>query len=257
MDNAQLNRQLKALNTRCDDVKYEKKLLTTDFQGLKDFVFKTGIISVVCLVLRITLIQIFLNSKDPSVRALGRFLAPFDYFVFLVAFILFAVKGFDLFINADFKYSKMAAKKLSKSTVTDKLNELNSEIARLELEINKTETSLYEQGGKIDIPDQSNTAVQKKAVASVEEPQILIKPAVYEERVEVEKVEPVITGRFEPKGMREETHRDEEKNYFAESGHKNQLDEILNGLDDFSVEDEDEFENSSDLWEQDAMKHYR
>ncbi len=229
MDNAQLNQQLKVLRSKCDDVTHEKKLLTTDFDGLKDFVIKVGITSALCLVLRITLLQIFLDSKSASVKALGRFLAPFDYAVFIVAFILFSIRGFDLFINADTKYSKIVAKKLDKATVSDKMNELNSEIMRLQLEINKTETTLYEQGGKPDV-------IRDNTLDT-----ITIQDNFFSQND------------MEQNGI----FMEEGENLFAKQNQKNSIDDILNGLDDFSVDDEDEFENSSDLWEKDAMKHYK
>lgn len=268
MDNAQLNKQLKLLTKRCSDVEHEKKLLANDYEGLKRFVIRTGIISLVCLILRITVLQIFLNSKDVSVKALGRFLSPFDYAVFLVTLILFLIRGFDLFINADTKYSKLAAKKLDKPTVSEKMDELNSEIMRLQFEIDKAETTLYEQGGKPDYKEElkeeqqenpgfetlvqfeeEHPAVERQTqdsstgAASEEKPEVLVRRAVFEEHVEVKK-------------MTVKEHRDEEKNVFAANNGKNSIDDILNGLDDFSL-DEEEFENSSELWEQDTMKHYK
>lgn len=337
MNNAQLNAQLKDLTSKCEDVKHEKKLLTNDFESLKDIVKKSGIVSLILLIFRITVLEIFLGSKSASLKALGRFLNPFVIIVFLAAFLFFLVRGFDWFVNADTKYSKMVAKKLDKPTVSDMLDELNSKIARLELEIGQAENTLYEQGGSIefhtagssdnDIVNTNNTAVLNEAILSEEniisEPVLLnednaseiynednaseidtenendinddsmvvVKRAKMEKRVIVDNIKLDDTA----------SHRDEEANIFESdisnnnkkdvnngnvnngninhlnlnssnltdkteidfemydknSMKSNSIDDILNGLDDFSMDDDDEFENSSELWEKEAMKRYK
>ena len=136
---------LELLTEKCDDIKHQKKLITKDFENLKDIVKKSGIVCLVCFLIQVIIVGSFLSSKNASVYALGRFLTPFILMIFLIALYIFLNRGFDFFVNVDTKYSKKLAKKLDRFTVTEKLDDLNNAIMRLELEIKRQEDSIYER----------------------------------------------------------------------------------------------------------------
>lgn len=254
MNGIELNKRLKVLDKECENIKHERKLLATDYEALTELVKKCGILSIVCLVLHGTVLAQFMKSKSVTVVGLGRFLSPFVFVVFIGSFIIFMIKGFDWFLHADTKYSKKLAVRLNKATVTEELKKMNDTIMTLEAEIDRIENEIYEMGGTIE-----------REVSGTEEvPEIgkILSMEGLEEDIEGED-----TGDsgFEDLEMEELLIKrspviepvQAKTGSVAEKRATENVDDILNALDALDAgEDEDEFENSSELWKKDAMKRY-
>lgn len=189
MNGTELNKRLKVLGKECEDKKHERKLLAAEYEKLTDIVKKCGIISLVCLVLHRTVLASLMKSKSVTVVGLGRFLSPFAFFIFFAGFIVFMIKGFDWFLHADTKYSKILAGKLNKATVSEELKVMNDTIMTLEAEINKIENEIYAMGETTE-PEQTS---------GTDEPVELIKPMEIIEPLEIiEAMEPIIESETEP-----------------------------------------------------------
>ena len=105
MDNALLGKKLNALISKNEDIKHEKKMLIDDYRDLTRLVKKTGIISLSVMLFQLIILRGFANSKNHvTLRSLGRFLTPYCIIIFFFCFIIFLIKGFDWFINADNQY---------------------------------------------------------------------------------------------------------------------------------------------------------
>lgn len=272
MNSLELNKRLKVLGKECENIKHERKLLATEYDNLTELVKKCGIICIVCLVLHSIVLAQFMKSKSVSVIGLGRFLSPFVFIIFIGSFIVFMLKGFDLFLNADTKYSKMLAEKLNKASATDALKSMNETIMTLESEINRIENEIYEMGGKIEDIEEEITRpadiIQLEEVtgtrgitAPEEITGIEDKWGTSEEMLTEEKSEDGFTGEMElmdlllNRSSVIEQVQVKNSSIFEKKATEN-VDDILSALDAFDMDDDDEFENSSELWKKDAMKRY-
>lgn len=142
-----IKENIRVLKKQCDDKKYERKLLATDYENHKDLVKKSGITALITLlVYYVILLPLTHYKKHVTLMGLGRFLIPFALLIFLVSFIYFLVKGFDLFVNAENKYSKMMAEKFNVNSVSDELRLMNEAITMMDIEIARLENELYESG---------------------------------------------------------------------------------------------------------------
>lgn len=142
-----IKENIRILKKQRDDKKYERKLLATDYENHKDLVKKSGITALITLlVYYVILLPLTHYKKHVTLMGLGRFLIPFALIIFLVSFIYFLVKGFDLFVNAENKYSKMMAEKFNINSVSDELRLMNEAITMMDIEINRLENELYESG---------------------------------------------------------------------------------------------------------------
>lgn len=142
-----IKENIRILKKQRDDKKYERKLLATDYENHKDLVKKSGITALITLlVYYVILLPLTHYKKHVTLMGLGRFLIPFALIIFLVSFIYFLVKGFDLFVNAENKYSKMMAEKFNINSVSDELRLMNESITMMDIEINRLENELYESG---------------------------------------------------------------------------------------------------------------
>lgn len=260
MNSLELNKRLKVLGKECENIKHERKLLATEYDNLTELVKKCGIICIVCLVLHSIVLAQFMKSKSVSVIGLGRFLSPFVFIIFIGSFIVFMLKGFDLFLNADTKYSKMLAEKLNKASATDALKSMNETIMTLESEINRIENEIYEMGGKIEDIEEEITRpadiIQLEEITGIED-----KWGTSEEMLTEEKSEDGFTGEMElmdlllNRSSVIEQVQVKNSSIFEKKATEN-VDDILSALDAFDMDDDDEFENSSELWKKDAMKRY-
>lgn len=202
MNGTELNKRLKVLGKECEDKKHERKLLAAEYEKLTDIVKKCGIISLVCLVLHRTVLASLMKSKSVTVVGLGRFLSPFAFFIFFAGFIVFMIKGFDWFLHADTKYSKILAGKLNKATVSEELKVMNDTIMTLEAEINKIENEIYAMGETTEPEQISETGEPVELIKPME----IIEPLEIIEAIEPEiepeiiepKIEPVIEPEIEP-----------------------------------------------------------
>ena len=217
MDITELKKQRQFLIKKKDDISYERKQFLKEYNDLKDIVKKTGSICLVCFVLQIIIVSQFLDSKNVTILALGRYLTPFVLGVFIAALVVFLTKGFNLFINADTDWSKKAAEKLERTRFTEKLESMNELIIRIDIELNKIDDKLKELGTNIDDID-----------FETEEEKVIHEKPTYKKTVEKKAIYEQKTG--------------------------DNVDDLLNALDSWGLNDDedDEFENSSELWKKDS-----
>ena len=223
-----IKEKISVLKKQRDDKKYERKLLATDYENHKELVKKSGITSLITiLVYYVILLPLTHYKKSVTLMGLGRFLIPFALLVFLVSFIYFLVKGFDFFVNADSKYSKMLAEKFNINSVSDELRLMNEAITMMDVEIARLEDELYESGEdfKFQETDNKENTLQKKSI--------------------------------ERKSTSVKRYR---INLVSEDNNASDVseDDTFNRLDEYLLHDEDEedFESSSDMWEKDNMSRF-
>jgi hypothetical protein len=167
---------------------------------------------------------------------LGRSLSPIALLIFVVSFVYFLIKGFDFFVNADTKYSRILANKFNINPISDELKIMNEAITMLDIEIDKLENEIYESGEDFTVEQQvaepNITKITKKTTAN----KVVRKTSSSESNIEKKK-----------------NDKYEDKN--KDNKQKNNIDDIFSGLDDFILDD-DEFESSSDMWENDAKRRF-
>lgn len=243
MDVNELKSRIKVLRKESEDKKHERKVLAEDYDRQKEMVKKSGVTSLLTFLIHyVVLVPGMDSTKHVSLAGMARFLSPFVMIVFFASFIFFLIKGFDFFINTDMKYAKKLADKFDVTSVAEELKIMNETITMLDIEIKRLEEELYELGE--DFAEQPKKVSQKNV--TIAPGKIIEKPIV--ERTIIEK----------PKIVTVEADLDKnEFNKHSIDEKKNDIDDILNGLDDFMLDDdEDELENSSELWEKDAMRRF-
>lgn len=229
-----IKENINVLKKQRDDKKYERKILATDYEKQKQMVKISGVTALISLLVHyVILLPLTHNTKHVTLMGLGRFLTPFVLLVFLVSFIFFLWKGFDFFVNADTKYSKILAEKFKVNSVSDELRLMNEAITMLDTEIDRLENELYESGADFGIEEKS-----------VKEPEQVKR---YRINLVEEEPRPIVEkGKTEQIADKKETHN-------------SSVDDILSGLDEFMLDDgeDDDFESSSDMWEKDAMSRFK
>lgn len=215
-----LNENINVLKKRRDDKKYERKLLATDYEKQKEMVKISGITALIAVLIHYAiLLPLTRSTKHVTLMGLGRFLTPFILLIFIVSFVFFLWKGFDFFVNADTKYSKILAEKFKIHSVSDELRMMNEAITMMDIEIARLEDELYESGADFTEEVKKPKTVKRYRINLTEE---------------AEAVPP-------------------------QESQNSALNDIFSGLDDYMLNDEDEedFESSSDMWEQDAMRRFK
>ena len=168
MNSSDIKKRLKTLQKESEDKKHERKVLATDYEKQIEIVKKSGMVAAISFLFHyVVLVSMMHNTKHVTIAGMGRFLSPFVMIVFIGSFVLFLVKGFDLFVNSDTKYSKPLADKLKiKNPVAAELKRMNDTITMLDVEIDKLENELYESGESFDteekITDIKMTAGKKE-----------------------------------------------------------------------------------------------
>lgn len=255
MDTVKMEKQRKLLIKTKDDILYEKKQLMEDFEKLKDIVMKSGLVSLICALLQGIFVGQLLKSKSVVLLGLGRYLTPFVLAIFVLSIVIFVIKGFDLFVNSDTDLSRKAAKKFEKTTYTDKISSLNDSIIRIDIELEKIEKNLYgtdeDMSGLVGI-DYAPYIVEKVA----DEPEYIEKIVSDKELNTEPKKETAYTKETESiiKALEEnevEIEFKKDTNTFKQR--EESIDDILNALDSWGLsDDDDDFENSSELWKRDS-----
>ena len=187
MDSSEINNKINLLRKECEDRKYERKVLATDYEHQAEMVKKSGIVSIVAFLIHYVLLVPFMdNTKHVTIAGMSRFLSPFVMIIFLASFVYFLIKGFDLFVNSDTKYSKKLAVKLKINSVSDALNQMNDTITMLDIEIDKLENELYEMGEEIIITTRENN--NKNLNVKIKAGELLDTPVVQRTIIEKTKV---------------------------------------------------------------------
>lgn len=259
MNNSEINKKLKTLKKESEDRKHERKVLATDYEKQVDIVKKSGMVAGISFLFHyIVLVSMMNNKKHVTIAGMGRFLSPFVMIVFFGSFIVLLLKGFDLFINSDTKYSKSLAEKLKVNPVAAELKRMNDTITMLDIEIDKLENELYESGEAFltddikDISDIKITASEKVKNRVVERIVLeMPKPEVKSEPAENITDNIKDSKSTEPDIVLNNGKTDKDRN------NKNDIEDLFSGLDELSLtEDEDDFESSSEMWEKDAMRRF-
>lgn len=285
MNSSDIKKRLKTLQKESEDKKHERKVLATDYEKQVEIVKKSGIVAAISFLFHyVVLVSMMHNTKHVTIAGMGRFLSPFVMIVFIGSFVLFLVKGFDLFVNSDTKYSKPLADKLKiKNPVAAELKRMNDTITMLDVEIDKLENELYESGESFDteekITDIKMTAgkkeknrVVKRIVLEMPKPDTKsnipneiadydvseVKSEVQNNIAdyEVNEVKHSISDDImKESNTKNKTSVTSDKN--KAKSKKNDIDDLFSGLDELALDDdEDDFESSSEMWEKDAMRRF-
>lgn len=285
MNSSDIKKRLKTLQKESEDKKHERKVLATDYEKQVDIVKKSGIVAAISFLFHyVVLVSMMHNTKHVTIAGMGRFLSPFVMIVFIGSFVLFLIKGFDLFVNSDTKYSKPLADKLKiKNPVAAELKRMNDTITMLDVEIDKLENELYESGESFDteekITDIKMTAgkkeknrVVKRIVLEMPKPDTKsnipneiadydvseVKSEVQNNIAdyEVNEVKHSISDDImKESNTKNKTSVTSDKN--KAKSKKNDIDDLFSGLDELALDDdEDDFESSSEMWEKDAMRRF-
>lgn len=285
MNSSDIKKRLKTLQKESEDKKHERKVLATDYEKQVEIVKKSGIVAAISFLFHyVVLVSMMHNTKHVTIAGTGRFLSPFVMIVFIGSFVLFLIKGFDLFVNSDTKYSKPLADKLKiKNPVAAELKRMNDTITMLDVEIDKLENELYESGESFDteekITDIKMTAgkkeknrVVKRIVLEMPKPDTKsnipneiadydvseVKSEVQNNIAdyEVNEVKHSISDDImKESNTKNKTSVTSDKN--KAKSKKNDIDDLFSGLDELALDDdEDDFESSSEMWEKDAMRRF-
>ena len=285
MNSSDIKKRLKTLQKESEDKKHERKVLATDYEKQVEIVKKSGIVAAISFLFHyVVLVSMMHNTKHVTIAGMGRFLSPFVMIVFIGSFVLFLIKGFDLFVNSDTKYSKPLADKLKiKNPVAAELKRMNDTITMLDVEIDKLENELYESGESFDteekITDIKMTAgkkeknrVVKRIVLEMPKPDTKsnvsneiadydvseVKSEVQNNiaNYEVNEVKHSISDDImKESNTKNKTSVTSDKN--KAKSKKNDIDDLFSGLDELALDDdEDDFESSSEMWEKDAMRRF-
>ncbi len=285
MNSSDIKKRLKTLQKESEDKKHERKVLATDYEKQVEIVKKSGIVAAISFLFHyVVLVSMMHNTKHVTIAGMGRFLSPFVMIVFIGSFVLFLIKGFDLFVNSDTKYSKPLADKLKiKNPVAAELKRMNDTITMLDVEIDKLENELYESGESFDteekITDIKMTAgkkeknrVVKRIVLEMPKPDTKsnipneiadydvseVKSEVQNNIAdyEVNEVKHSISDDImKESNTKNKTSVTSDKN--KAKSKKNDIDDLFSGLDELALDDdEDDFESSSEMWEKDAMRRF-
>ena len=269
MNSSDIKKRLKTLQKESEDKKHERKVLATDYEKQVEIVKKSGMVAAISFLFHyVVLVSMMHNTKHVTIAGMGRFLSPFVMIVFIGSFVLFLVKGFDLFVNSDTKYSKPLADKLKiKNPVAAELKRMNDTITMLDVEIDKLENELYESGESFDteekITDIKMTAgkkeknrVVKRIVLEMPKPDTKSNIPNEIADYDVSEVKHNISDNvMKETGTKNKTSNTSDKNKIKSK--KNDIDDLFSGLDELALDDdEDDFESSSEMWEKDAMRRF-
>lgn len=255
MDTVEIKGRINALRKQSEEKKHERKLLATDYEKLKMIVKRSGITALITLLVHSVILNPWANNnKHVMLISLGRFLTPFALIIFVVSFVIFLIKGFDLFVNADNRFSKMAAEKFKVNRVSETLKFMNEAITMMDVEIDKLENTLYENGESFDginEPTPVNTKSAKEMFSEKTEFSSEQKSDFIQD-LGVNKKDVVISAS-------EKVERPVVERTIIEMPKKESVDDIFSGLDSlaFADDDEDEFESSSEMWEREAKKNFK
>lgn len=285
MNSSDIKKRLKTLQKESEDKKHERKVLATDYEKQVEIVKKSGIVAAISFLFHyVVLVSMMHNTKHVTIAGMGRFLSPFVMIVFIGSFVLFLIKGFDLFVNSDTKYSKPLADKLKiKNPVAAELKRMNDTITMLDVEIDKLENELYESGESFDteekITDIKMTAgkkeknrVVKRIVLEMPKPDTKSNIPKEIADYDVSEVKSEVQNNIADYEVNEVKHsisddimkESNTKNKTSVTSDKNKakskkndIDDLFSGLDELALDDdEDDFESSSEMWEKDAMRRF-
>ncbi|MCI5603353.1 MAG: hypothetical protein SOV90_10275 [Lachnospiraceae bacterium] len=287
MNSSDIKKRLKTLQKESEDKKHERKVLATDYEKQVEIVKKSGMVAAISFLFHyVVLVSMMHNTKHVTIAGMGRFLSPFVMIVFIGSFVLFLVKGFDLFVNSDTKYSKPLADKLKiNNPVAAELRRMNDTITMLDVEIDKLENELYESGESFDT-DEEEKITDIKMTAGKKEKNRVVKRIVLEipkpdtksnvsneiADYDVNEVKSEVQNNIADYEVNEAKHsiadnimkESDTKNKTSNTSDKNKakskkndIDDLFSGLDELALDDdEDDFESSSEMWEKDAMRRF-
>lgn len=259
MDITGLKKQREIIVKKRDDIAYKRKKYLEEYSDLKDIVMKTGLASLICLILQI-IFAIFMGSKSATLLGLAKYFSPFVLAIFIGSLVIFISKGFDLFINADTEWSKKLADKLERIRFVEVLEDINSDIIRLDIEIDKLNKELELVG--VDVDDLDITLESKTKENKVEKNGLKENKKEKNNTQEIEKVKTEVTKKESNEtkivekvdNKKPEVKKTVVKKAVYEQKATENVDDLLSALDSFGINDDedDDLENSSELWKKDS-----
>lgn len=238
MNSNKLNEQLEMLIKERKEKQRERKEIDTDYTDLKEIVKKCGITSLISLIVYTGIFTMMINGKFYALKGIALFFRPFVFFIFLGSFIVLLIKGFDLYTNLDFKYSKKLADKFKINSYSEQLRILDGAIIFLNIRISEIEDELYENG------DFHQTSKQYDLLFDDFEP---VELNLDQEPVKEQQTQKTIENKtvIKAEDMIKKVRKTEKTN---------SIENIFSGLD--NLDDDEEELNSSEMWKNDAMKKY-
>ena len=188
------------------------------YEELIKIVKTSGMIFALAIAIFIGFVGPFSYSKKHIVLGgLARWTNPWAMLVCLISGVLFIWRGFDLLVNSDTNLGNKLAQLvgINNRPAAAVLADLNNDIMKVEVAIQKLEDALYESG------DYSNKSEKTYNEVPIKNEKVVAKDKKINEDKEIDK-----------------------------------LDEILNSLKELGLDDEDDFESTSEMWEKDT-KHHR
>ena len=226
MKASEIVKKIEELQKELEDRKYQRKRLASEYEELVKIVKTSGMIFALAIAIFIGFVGPFSYSKKHIVLGgLARWTNPWAMLVCLISGVLFIWRGFDLLVNSDTNLGNKLAQLvgINNRPAAAVLADLNNDIMKVEVAIQKLEDALYESG------DYSNKSEKTYNEVPIKNEKAVAK----DKKIDVE-----------------------DKIKINEDKEIDKLDEILNFLKELGLDDEDDFESTSEMWEKDT-KHHR
>lgn len=135
----------------------EKQELVQIYENQKRIVKDLATISVVSIVIHITIIQLLLGQDNLSLHALGSYIQPFNFFLFMTTSVLAGIKGYDFFLNTNHKWACKINERLKKSSLSYEIQCHADSIYLLRQEVDKLQCIMTEQNPLLQEEEEENS----------------------------------------------------------------------------------------------------
>lgn len=142
MTKEELENVAKRLEEQLEIKRREYKEFIEILDKQKQIVFRFLCIAGVALMLHLTLIHWMLHSENMMLRAFGSYIQPFNITVFFGTGVYGLVRGYDAFINSEYKLAKKINVKLNRSSLTEQIQLLLEDIRFLQREVDRVRGEL-------------------------------------------------------------------------------------------------------------------
>ncbi len=143
MNNGEISTRLKSIEEDLETKRLERRELVEIYEKEKTFVTKCGLSAVICILFHKTLLEWMVNSENhASLKAIGMYLQPIVFMIFLILAVAAIAKGFDFFVNSRFEYGRRLSEKLKRKSLADEIDDLSKAIIFLEEETGKLQEDI-------------------------------------------------------------------------------------------------------------------
>lgn len=135
---------IKSVETQLELKKRECKEYEEIYDKQKEIVMKLFTVSVITILIHTILVQWLVHQKNLSLHAIGSYIQPINFIIFLGAAVFCIIRGYELFMNMDTSISNQLNEKLNRVSLSKKIAEVREDIHMLESEFDRLHASLYE-----------------------------------------------------------------------------------------------------------------